>query len=83
MKNAVFWDVAPGRYCINRRFGRTYHFHLQASGCSLQPPAHAGSYLADFFIYPEDGGDTFLRNVCLHNIYTAPHHRRIYLFCNI
>jgi hypothetical protein len=23
--------------------------------------------------YPEDGGDTFLRNVGLHNIYTAPH----------
>jgi hypothetical protein len=21
MKNAVFWDVAPCRYCVNRRFG--------------------------------------------------------------
>jgi hypothetical protein len=29
---------------------------------SLQLPAHAGSSLVDFF-YPEDGGDTFLRNV--------------------
>jgi hypothetical protein len=29
---------------------------------SLQPPAHADSSLMDFF-YPEDGGDTFLRNV--------------------
>jgi hypothetical protein len=28
----------------------------------LQPPAHAGSSLADF-LYPEDGGDTFLRNI--------------------
>jgi hypothetical protein len=28
---------------------------------SLQLPAHAGSSLVDFF-YPEDGGDTFLRN---------------------
>jgi hypothetical protein len=28
------------------------------------------------FFYPEDGGDTSLRNVCLHNIYTAPHPRR-------
>jgi hypothetical protein len=24
-------------------------------------------------IYPEDGGDTFLRNVASHKIYTAPH----------
>jgi hypothetical protein len=27
-----------------------------------QPPAHAGSSLA-YFLYSEDGGDTFLRNV--------------------
>jgi hypothetical protein len=41
-----------------------------------QPPAHVGSSLADFSFYPEDGADTFLRNVGLHNIYTAPHPRR-------
>jgi hypothetical protein len=29
MKNAVFWDVAPCRYCVNRRFGETYRLHLQ------------------------------------------------------
>jgi hypothetical protein len=29
---------------------------------SLQLPAHAGSSFVDFF-YPEDGGDTFLRNL--------------------
>jgi hypothetical protein len=29
MKNVVFWDVAPCRSCVNRRFGRTYRFHLQ------------------------------------------------------
>jgi hypothetical protein len=29
MKNAVFWDVAPCRSCINRRFGRTYRLHIQ------------------------------------------------------
>jgi hypothetical protein len=28
-KNAVFWDVAPCRYCVNRRFGGTYGLHLQ------------------------------------------------------
>jgi hypothetical protein len=29
MKNAVLWDVAPCRYCVNRPFGRTYRLHLQ------------------------------------------------------
>jgi hypothetical protein len=29
MKNAVFWDVAPCRYCVNLRFGGTYRLHLQ------------------------------------------------------
>jgi hypothetical protein len=29
MKKAVFWDVAPCRYCVNWRFGGTYRFHLQ------------------------------------------------------
>jgi hypothetical protein len=28
MKNAVFWDVAPCRYCVNRRFGSKYRLHL-------------------------------------------------------
>jgi hypothetical protein len=30
MKNAVFWDVAPCRSCVNRRFGGTYRLHLQS-----------------------------------------------------
>jgi hypothetical protein len=33
-------------------------------------------FLACGFFYPEDGGDTFLRNVGSHKIYTAPHPRR-------
>jgi hypothetical protein len=28
LKNAVFWDMAPCRYCINRCFGGTYSLHL-------------------------------------------------------
>jgi hypothetical protein len=57
LKNAVFWDVALCRSCVNRRFGGTYR-HLQGRKVrelgtsvrrlSLQPPAHAGSSLADF-----------------------------------
>jgi hypothetical protein len=26
---AVFWDVTPCRYFVNRRYGGTYHLHLQ------------------------------------------------------
>jgi hypothetical protein len=33
-------------------------------------------FLAREFFYLEDGGDTFLRNVGSHKIYTAPHPRR-------
>jgi hypothetical protein len=40
MKNAVFWDVEPRRSCVNRGFGEMY--------LGLQPPAHAGSSLANF-----------------------------------
>jgi hypothetical protein len=29
MKNAVFWDVAPCKSCVNRCFGGTYRLHLQ------------------------------------------------------
>jgi hypothetical protein len=31
MKNTVFWDVAPCRYFVNRRFGGTYRLHLQST----------------------------------------------------
>jgi hypothetical protein len=29
MKKAVFWDVAPCRNAVNRRFGGQYRLHLQ------------------------------------------------------
>jgi hypothetical protein len=29
LKKAVFLDVAPCRYCVNRRFGGTYRLHLE------------------------------------------------------
>jgi hypothetical protein len=35
-------------------------------------------FLAHGFFYPEDGGDTFLRNVSSHKIYTAPYPTRRY-----
>jgi hypothetical protein len=57
LKNADFWDVVPCRYCVNRRFGGVT--------CSRW-------FLSRGFLYLEDGGDMFSRNVGLHNIYTAP-----------
>jgi hypothetical protein len=51
MKNAVFWDVAPCRSCVNRHFGG-----MSAASCSSW-------FLARGFFYPEDRGDTFLRKV--------------------
>jgi hypothetical protein len=31
MKNTVFWDVAPYRSCVDRRFGGTYGLHSQST----------------------------------------------------
>jgi hypothetical protein len=72
MKNSVFWDVAPCRYFVNRRFGLTYCFHFQGiknpramnqrEQVAVELRAHAGSSHVDF-LYPEDGSNTFLRNV--------------------
>jgi hypothetical protein len=28
-ENAVFWDAAPCKSCVNRRFGGTHRLHLQ------------------------------------------------------
>jgi hypothetical protein len=51
VKNALFWDVAPCKYCVKRHFWGTYCFHLQGGKIhelSLQPPTHSGSSLRDF-----------------------------------
>jgi hypothetical protein len=71
IKNAVFWVVAACRSCVNRRFVGTYRLHLQAAVFShlLTLVPHRG------FFYLEDGGNTFLRNVGSHKIYTAPYPR--------
>jgi hypothetical protein len=66
MKNAVFWDVAPCRSCVNRRFGGTYR---------QVPSAHAGSSFADFSTLKMEAtrsSDSSVNN----KIYTAPHPRR-------
>jgi hypothetical protein len=60
MKNAVLWDVTPWRSCVNRRFGEGYK-NPRARNEREQVAA---------------GGDTHLRNVGSHNVYTVSHLRR-------
>jgi hypothetical protein len=71
MKNAVLWDVAPCRSCVNRRFGGTYRLRIQ--GRKIREQGSRWLQTEPPVFYPEDGGDTFLRNVGSHKIYTAPH----------
>jgi hypothetical protein len=59
MKNVDFWDVAPGRSCVNRRFGGTDRLHLQ--GRKIRSSHLLTLVLARGFYYPEDGDDKFLR----------------------
>jgi hypothetical protein len=59
IKNAVFWDVAPCRFCVNRRFGRKYGLHLQGRkirerGTSVSrglQPQYEHSLLIYIYIY--------------------------------
>jgi hypothetical protein len=70
MKNAVFWGVAP---CRCGRWTDVSEDHIASSAsatCSRW-------FFPRGFFYPEDGGDTILRNVgSIDHIYTAPHPRR-------
>jgi hypothetical protein len=66
IKNAIFWDVAPCRSCVNRRFGGTYPLHLQGRKIRQRETT---SYLlvpCSQILYPEDGGDTFIWSVSSH-----------------
>jgi hypothetical protein len=55
MKNSVFWDMAPCRSYVNRRFGGTYRLHLKdrkirvrRTSVSRWLQSAAGSSHADF-----------------------------------
>jgi hypothetical protein len=37
-KNAVFWDVAPCKSCVNRRSVGTYRLHLQGRKIASEKP---------------------------------------------
>jgi hypothetical protein len=79
MKVAIFWDIAPCSLYMNRRFGGTYHLYLQGRKSAKQnnQRAQLPSYLLSWLIFnPEDGGDTFLRNVSTYMDYTVLYSRR-------
>jgi hypothetical protein len=79
-------DVAPCSLVkVYGRFGETYCLHLQSLGKAKQPTskkqAEVYLLLASCSLFdPEDGGITFLRNMCYFLLlnYTAPHPRRWY-----
>jgi hypothetical protein len=75
LKNAVFWNVAQCRSCVNRHFGGTYR--LQLLGRKIRERGtNVSRIIARGFFYPEDGGDTSLQNVGSYKIYAAPYPRR-------
>jgi hypothetical protein len=45
LKKAVFWVVAACSSCVNRRFGKSYRFHLQGRRIYEQGDCSVCSYL--------------------------------------
>jgi hypothetical protein len=48
MKNAVFWDVAPCRSCVNQPFGGKYRLHFQGIKIS-ERGTRVSRRFADFY----------------------------------
>jgi hypothetical protein len=44
MKNAVSWDVASCRPCVNRRFGGTYRLIFMVEKSASEEPASSGFF---------------------------------------
>jgi hypothetical protein len=83
LKSIIFWDMTPcSTLSFNRRFGGTYRLHLQGRRI-VQAACHLlARWFAELFLDPEDGGDTFLRNVGYNSTdYTASYVRRWYSSC--
>jgi hypothetical protein len=70
MKNAVFSNVTPCGSCENQSFGGTYRLHHQGEKNRRARTNVIRSDLESF--HPDDGGDTFLRNIGSHKSHTTP-----------
>jgi hypothetical protein len=62
MKSSIFCDVTPRGSCKNRRFGCEYRLHHQGD-----KNRRATTVLLADSCHPDDGGDTYLRNVGSYN----------------
>jgi hypothetical protein len=71
MNVAIFWDIAPCSPYLNQRFEGTYQLHLE--GKKSLP---ARCFIARLISDPEDGGDTFLRNISSNTENTELYPRR-------
>jgi hypothetical protein len=70
-------NLRLGTYRKKRMRKTKYTMKGRLQDCYRQTAATFSRwFLVHGFFYPEDGGDTFLRNVGSHKIYTAPHPRR-------
>jgi hypothetical protein len=76
MNVAIFWDLAPCSPYVNRRFGGTYHLHLQGRKSLRQETSD--QQVAGLIFDCEHGGDTFLRNIGSHMNNTALYPRRFF-----
>jgi hypothetical protein len=69
MKKTVFWVMVPRSSCMNRRFEKSYHLHLQGRRICEWGTSVNKQLL-------EDRGDTILWNVGSHRNYTEPQPRK-------
>jgi hypothetical protein len=75
MKNADFLDVAPCRFCVNRRFGGTYRLNLQ--GRKIRERGTSVSrWLQAQYLH----GSTSQKTVCLR-LYLPENKKNIFFKC--
>jgi hypothetical protein len=76
------WCHLLGYSAVKKRFGATYHLHLQdRKSAEQETNVQQVARQNRLIFYPEDGSDTFLRNVGSHTDYTALFPRIWQHFC--
>jgi hypothetical protein len=54
LTNAVFWDVTPCGFIINKRFGRTCHLYLQGGRNNASEEKSISNRLTDRALIPSN-----------------------------